>query len=488
MSDSDNEENPGMIELTLNYENKRADEEIDDTYNNGGLEEFCEKNFGIDINKYDIQFYYFDKKSNQKTPIIPDCISSFYDPYKFNKGNNDRLMLYVETKLKEVKEEERDNESRSNDREENDRNNEDLLYSNVSNASNDVILSNSGNFSKKEEDIKLYEGIKKVKPETLNNAKTEETKEPSNQLKSKLSMNSSKLSGISNISGGSKSRISMSKEEKKLEEAKNKYNKICTDIDGLNKENDELEQEIKRIKELIEQENKSDDEDDDDDDEKELNEYESKKENLEKRIKEMESEKLKEIEDLKEENLKLEKMIADLSLKLSKQKEENQNLKKENENLQKNINELNQDQINSSSLSFNSNELSLSNANFFSDKNEIQNYMGNNENKIKQKEKKKERLTKINELYQKMKNDNTKFKLRKKDTSELGLRSSNSLSLSRVNSRISGEIKNNKKAENIQLKKDITVLEEKINSKKNEIENLKTMHENQVKNIKNTQI
>ena len=478
MSDSDNEENPDMIELTLNYENKRADEEIDDDFNDGDLEKFCEKNFGIDINKYDIQFYYHDKKSNQKTPLIPDCISSFYDPYKFSKGNNDRLMLYVETKLKEVV---RDNKSRSNDNEKNDRINEDMLYSNVSNTSNDVILSNSGNFSKKEEDIKLYEGIKKVKPETLNNAKTEETKEPSNQLKSKLSMNSSKLSGISNISGGSKS-----KEEKKLEEAKNKYTKICTDIDVLNKENDELEQEIKRIKKLIE--NNSDDEDDDDDDEKELNEYESKKENLEKRIKEMESEKLKEIEDLKEENLKLENMIADLSLKLSKQKEENQNLKKENENLQKNINELNQDQINSSSLSFNSNELSLSNANFFSDKNEIQNYMGNNENKIKQKEKKKERLTKINELYQKMKNDNTKFKLRKKDTSELGLRSSNSLSLSRVNSRISGEIKNNKKAENIQLKKDITVLEEKINSKKNEIENLKTMHENQVKNIKNTQI
>ena len=379
MSDSDNEENPDMIELTLNYENKRADEEIDDDFNDGDLEKFCEKNFGIDINKYDIQFYYFDKKSNQKTPIIPDCISSFYDPYKFNKGNNDRLMLYVETKLKE-----------------------DL--------------------------------------------------------------------------------------QKKLEEAKNEYTKICKDIDSLNKEKYELEKEIKKIKELIEQENKPDDEDDDDNDEKELNEYESKKENLEKRIEEMESEKLKEIEDLKEENLKLENMIADLSLKLSKQKEENQNLKKENENLQKNINELNQDQINSSSLSFNSNELSLSNANFFSDKNEIQNYMGNNENKIKQKEKKKERLTKINELYQKMKNDNTKFKLRKKDTSELGLRSSNSLSLSRVNSRISGEIKNNKKAENIQLKKDITVLEEKINSKKNEIENLKTMHENQVKNIKNTQI
>ena len=379
MSDSDNEENPDMIELTLNYENKRADEEIDDTFNDGDLEKFCQENFGIDINKYDIQFYYFDKKSNQKTPIIPDCISSFYDPYKFNKGNNDRLMLYVETKLKE-----------------------DL--------------------------------------------------------------------------------------QKKLEEAKNEYTKICKDIDSLNKEKYELEKEIKKIKELIEQENKPDDEDDDDDDEKELNEYESKKENIEKRTKEMELEKSKEIEDLKEENLKLEKMIADLSLKLSKQKEENQNLKKENENLQKNINELNQDQINSSSLSFNSNELSLSNANFFSDKNEIQNYMGNNENKIKQKEKKKERLTKINELYQKMKNDNTKFKLRKKDTSELGLRSSNSLSLSRVNSRISGEIKNNKKVENIQLKKDITVLEEKINSMKNDIENLKTMHENQVKNIKNTQI
>ena len=99
MSDSDNEENLDLIELTLNYENKRADEEIDDTYNNGGLEEFCEKNFGIDINKYDIQFYYFDKKSNQKTPIIPDCISSFYDPYKFNKGNNDRLLNYLKLKF-----------------------------------------------------------------------------------------------------------------------------------------------------------------------------------------------------------------------------------------------------------------------------------------------------------------------------------------------------------------------------------------------------
>ena len=93
MSDSDNEENPDMIELTLNYENKRADEEIDDTFNDGDLEKFCQENFGIDINKYDIQFYYFDKKSNQKTPIIPDCISSFYDPYNFNKGNNDRLNI-----------------------------------------------------------------------------------------------------------------------------------------------------------------------------------------------------------------------------------------------------------------------------------------------------------------------------------------------------------------------------------------------------------
>ena len=35
INDSDNEENPDMIELTLNYENKRADEEIDDTFNDG---------------------------------------------------------------------------------------------------------------------------------------------------------------------------------------------------------------------------------------------------------------------------------------------------------------------------------------------------------------------------------------------------------------------------------------------------------------------
>jgi hypothetical protein len=34
-----------MIELTLNYENKRADEEIDDTFNDGDLEKFCQENF-----------------------------------------------------------------------------------------------------------------------------------------------------------------------------------------------------------------------------------------------------------------------------------------------------------------------------------------------------------------------------------------------------------------------------------------------------------
>ena len=33
--------------------------------------------------------------------------------------------------------------------------------------------------------------------------------------------------------------------QKKLEEAKNEYTKICTDIDVLNKENDELEKELK---------------------------------------------------------------------------------------------------------------------------------------------------------------------------------------------------------------------------------------------------
>ena len=293
-NNDDNEEQPEMIEITLNFENKREEEDIEDDFKDGDLEKKCKKYFGIDLDKYDITFEYFDKKSDKKEIIIADCISAFYDPYKFSKGTDGRLMIYVETKLKEAKEEntetpkretenneerenedveetetererkkeeiretekeeeevktvreneEKDNETRPNDKEENDRINEDMLYSNVS---NDASLSNSGTFSKKEEEIKLYEGTKKVKSETLNIAKTEEIKEPSNQLKSKLNINSSKYSGISNSSGGAKSRNSMSKEEKKLEETKNKYNKLCANIDDLNKENDTLEKEIKK--------------------------------------------------------------------------------------------------------------------------------------------------------------------------------------------------------------------------------------------------
>ena len=385
MSDSEeNEEVPDIIDITLNFNNKREETEIDDKIKEGDLEKVCQKNFGIDLEKYNVKFYYSEKKSNKKIELIPDCISAFHDPYKTSKGINGKLMIYVETELKEVKE---------------------------------------GSLNRK-----------------------------------------------------------MSKEEKKLEEAKNKYNKICADIDSLTKENEDLEKEIKNKKELIEEEN-------DEDGENKLKEYESKKANSEERIKEMEMEKLKEIKALKEENLKLDNMITELSLKLSKQKEENQNLKLANENLKKNIDELNQDQIATSSLSINSNDLSLSNANFFSDKNEIQNYLGNNENKIKQKEKKKEKLTKINELYQKMKSTYNKDKLKKKDTTDLGLNHCDSLSLSRVNSKISGEIKNDIiRKENIQLKKDITVLEGQINSIKNEIEKEKNKHENEVKNIKNNQI
>ena len=145
MSNShDNEEQPDMIEITLNFENKREEEEIEDDFEDGDLEKLCKKDFGIDLDKYDITFKYFDKKSDKKEIIIPDCISAFYDPYKFSKGNDGRLMIYVETKLKKE--------------------------------------------------------IREI--------------------------------------------------EKKLEETKNKYNKLCADIDDLNKENDTLEKKIKEIKEL----------------------------------------------------------------------------------------------------------------------------------------------------------------------------------------------------------------------------------------------
>ena len=67
MSDSEeNEEVPDVIDITLNFNNKREETEIDDDFEEGDLEKLCQKNFGIDLEKYNVKFKYSEKKSNKK--------------------------------------------------------------------------------------------------------------------------------------------------------------------------------------------------------------------------------------------------------------------------------------------------------------------------------------------------------------------------------------------------------------------------------------
>ena len=59
-NNDDNEEELNVIEITLNFENKREEEDIEDDFEDGDLEKLCKKYFGIDLDKYDITFKLFE--------------------------------------------------------------------------------------------------------------------------------------------------------------------------------------------------------------------------------------------------------------------------------------------------------------------------------------------------------------------------------------------------------------------------------------------
>ena len=482
MSDSDSDEELDIIKLTINFENIQKEVKVsEDNYSENAFKDECYKLFAIDKDKYELKFYVKDEKA-KKSKLETEYISDISDKYE---KNNNKLILYLETELKKVKEEKKQDvveikveevkvvkaqNSSDSEEDDEDKNNENL-YSDISNSGNN-------NNNNKEGESNLYE-----------ENKIEEIKDTSNQNKSKHNTNT----GISNRGNDSENEKSLN-----LEETKNKYNKLCNDIDDMNRQNKELEEEINKIKLLIEESKKetsSDDEFDDDEGDEELMraKYESQKDELNKKIKFLEEEKSKEIQELQKENLKLENNKIKLSKELSNQKEKNQSLKEFNEKIQKDISEFNKDAIENSNLSFNSNDLSLSGANFFSERNEIKIYVGNLEDKKSKKEKK---IKKINALYQKMKKIQEKEILRRRDTDEKNIKSEKSLILSRASSKINTIIKINEKKEgnekirkeNNELKKEIEDLEEQINSVKNEIEQQKKLHEQQVRNITKVEV
>ena len=102
---SEEEEEINKIQLTLNFNGERKDVEIDDGFDNGDLQNDCNEKFGIDLERFDLKFKYFDEKENKKKNLLTEYFSDFVDPFKFNKGNNGKLMVYVEATLKKEIEE-----------------------------------------------------------------------------------------------------------------------------------------------------------------------------------------------------------------------------------------------------------------------------------------------------------------------------------------------------------------------------------------------
>ena len=100
MSDSDEELD--IIKLTINYENiQKVVKVSEDNYSENEFKDECYKLFAIDKDKYELKFYVKDEKA-KKSKLETEYISDISDKYE---KNNNKLILYLETELKKVKEE-----------------------------------------------------------------------------------------------------------------------------------------------------------------------------------------------------------------------------------------------------------------------------------------------------------------------------------------------------------------------------------------------
>ena len=418
------------------------------------------KSFNIVTKKNDLNYYYYDEgiEKEIKNDISPTELLNIYNKLKNN--------LKIEIKKKE--------ENKPND---------EIIDSNVA-------LEPSDFKSKKESDSNLYGDDNDFSDSIEKENKTEENKESSKKIKEKCNMDYQPcLSGDvsrSNLFQKHKQNSGISVKRKRYLETLKKNQDKKSEEQKLILENNKLEQQIKELKELIE---KGCDDNNDDDINDEL--IKEKIEEIIQNTRSLERKKSKDIKDLKDENSHLQKKISQLSIELSKFEKENNQISEFNINLLNNLSKLDL-ALNNSSLSSNFNESS------FKEKIQITNYncQSNYESFVdteaqkRKRNKKKNKVKKINELYKKMlesKINVKKDKKPKKEDEQMVLDLKKSQSFSRRSNIIENENKNGNliHKENKNLKDEIKELQNELYKIKMEIEAMKKSNEQEIEEINN---
>ena len=418
------------------------------------------KSFNIVTKKNDLNYYYYDEgiEKEIKNDISPTELLNIYNKLKNN--------LKIEIKKKE--------ENKPND---------EIIDSNVA-------LEPSDFKSKKESDSNLYGDDNDFSDSIEKENKTEENKESSKKIKEKCNMDYQPcLSGDvsrSNLFQKHKQNSGISVKRQRYLETLKKNQDKKNEEQKLILENNKLEQQIKELKEIIE---KGSDDNNDDDVNDEL--IKEKIEEIIQNTRSLERKKSKDIKDLKDENSHLQKKISQLSIELSKFEKENNQISEFNINLLNNLSKLDL-ALNNSSLSSNFNESS------FKEKIQITNYncQSNYESFVdteaqkRKRNKKKNKVKKINELYKKMlesKINVKKDKKPKKEDEQMVLDLKKSQSFSRRSNIIENENKNDNliHKENKNLKDEIKELQNELYKIKMEIEAMKKSNEQEIEEINN---
>ena len=418
------------------------------------------KSFNIVTKKNDLNYYYYDEgiEKEIKNDISPTELLNIYNKLKNN--------LKIEIKKKE--------ENKPND---------EIIDSNVA-------LEPSDFKSKKESDSNLYGDDNDFSDSIEKENKTEENKESSKKIKEKCNMDYQPcLSGDvsrSNLFQKHKQNSGISVKRKRYLETLKKNQDKKNEEQKLILENNKLEQQIKELKEIIE---KGCDDNNDDDINDEL--IKEKIEAIIQNTRSLERKKSKDIKDLKDENSHLQKKISQLSIELSKFEKENNQISEFNINLLNNLSKLDS-ALNNSSVSSNFNESS------FKEKIQITNYncQSNYESFVdteaqkRKRNKKKNKVKKINELYKKMLESKINVKKDKKPKTEdeqMVLDLKKSQSFSRRSNIIENENKNDNliHKENKNLKDEIKELQNELYKIKMEIEAMKKSNEQEIKEINN---
>ena len=456
MSEDENE-----AYIIFKYEGKQKEilfEEDDDDFSI--LTKKALKSFNIVTKKNDLNYYYYDEgiEKEIKNDISPTELLNIYNKLKNN--------LKIEIKKKE--------ENKPND---------EIIDSNVA-------LEPSDFKSKKESDSNLYGDDNDFSDSIEKENKTEENKESSKKIKEKCNMDYQPcLSGDvsrSNLFQKHKQNSGISVKRKRYLETLKKNQDKKNEEQKLILENNKLEQQIKELKELIE---KGCDDNNDDDVNDEL--IKEKIEEIIQNTRSLERKKSKDIKDLKDENSHLQKKISQLSIELSKFEKENNQISEFNINLLNNLSKLDL-ALNNSSLSSNFNESS------FKEKIQITNYncQSNYESFVdteaqkRKRNKKKNKVKKINELYKKMLESKINVKKDKKPKTEdeqMVLDLKKSQSFSRRSNIIENENKNDNliHKENKNLKDEIKELQNELYKIKMEIEAMKKSNEQEIEEINN---